>query len=88
MVSSKAEDFYAGSTVDNLNRKIYTFLERCNQDDLCPSQKCKDFSILISGAAKNYFFDKIEDFNLPFDDTAARISERYEPAIRTRELKR
>lgn len=79
----KNDDRYSGATVDNFERKYALFVERCDQSDICEEERRKAFSIMIFGAARQYYFDSLKVKGLYLPGLVEAVKERFYTSERT-----
>lgn len=82
------DDKYSGGTTDNFERKFLLFLERCDQADILNEDRNRAFSIMLTGHARQFYFDSLKRKNLSLVELEAAVKSRFLTPERTRALLR
>lgn len=81
-------DKFSGSTVDNFDRKFMLFVERCDQADIPAEDRHRAFSMMLTGHARQFYFDSVKKKNLDLDGLVSEIKSRFITPEKTRALLR
>lgn len=70
--------------MENFNRKLALFTERCEQKDIYGNQRIRVFSVLLHGYALQFDLDSLKDKTLSIDDLYCSIRQIFETEERSR----
>lgn len=82
------KDRYSGFPTDNFDRKLCLFNERCDQAGIPDDEKHRAFSIMLTGRARDFYFDHIRGSNCSFNDMTSSVKRRFITAEHVRTLVR
>lgn len=81
-------DRYSGLTSDNFDRKLSLFEERCDQASVSDEDKSRAFSIMLTGRARDFYFDNLRGKSMSFTQLTSAIKRRFITAEHERTLVR
>ena len=61
-------DRYSGLPTDNFDRKSSLFTERCDQSSVAEDEKHRAFSIMLTGRARDFYFENLQGKDFGLDD--------------------
>lgn len=76
-------DKFSGALSDNFERKLKLFNERSEQCNISEADKPKEFSLMLTGVALEYYFTHVKNIITDFDGIVSKINERFVTEERT-----
>lgn len=77
---------YSGSNMDNFDRKFLFFLERFEQADVAEGDRHRAFSTMLTGHARQFYFDHLMREKLTHRDLDNAVRKRFMSPERTKAL--
>lgn len=82
------EDRNSGLPRDNFERKLCLFEKRCDQASVTDENKQRAFSIVLTGRARDFYFDNSQGKDLTFEHTTTALKRWFITAEHERTLLR
>lgn len=82
------KDRYSRLPTDNFDRKLCLFNERCDQSSVPENEKKRAVSIMLTGRARDFYFDNLQGKQLAFEEMIMKVKRRFITAEHERTLVR